>query len=273
MSHVVSLLFHDVYATHPSESGFSSPAADRYKLTTSEFEEQIAGVASSRQRALLLPDDLLDSLRRDRPGFILTVDDGGLSYYTELAGRLETRGWRGACFVSTDFIGRPGFLEAGHIRDLDARGHLIGSHSASHPTRFSACTRNEMDSEWTRSRKRLEDVLGHPVTVASLPGGYFSREVAQAAADAGIQLLFTSEPTTSFRSIHGCLVAGRFTIRPGCRPHHARALVSPARWSRFGAWASWNAKGLIKPLLGESYPSIADRLFARKTLDRTSSPS
>src|SRR5512143_1102489 len=37
----VSLLFHDVYATDPSESGFRSTAADRYKLTVPDFEAQL----------------------------------------------------------------------------------------------------------------------------------------------------------------------------------------------------------------------------------------
>ena len=33
----VSLLFHDVYRDDPSESGFFSAAANRYKLTVSDF--------------------------------------------------------------------------------------------------------------------------------------------------------------------------------------------------------------------------------------------
>jgi hypothetical protein len=122
-----------------------------------------------------------------------------------------------------------------------------------------------MAVEWTRSRKTLEDLLGHSVTVASVPGGYFSRGVARAAGDAGLQLLFTSEPETKLRRINmsGVVVAGRFTVRRGCRPGAARALVSPAPWARRRAWAGWNAKGLVKPLLGPSYPRLADWLLTR----------
>src|SRR5678815_2341546 len=74
----VSLLFHDVYASDTAESGFRSPAADRYKLTIPDFEAQLDG---------------LEHLRMPDPGSpipaVITVDDGGLSYYTVVAERLE----------------------------------------------------------------------------------------------------------------------------------------------------------------------------------------
>ena len=44
----VSLLFHDVYESNPSESGFRSPAADRYKLSVPEFEAQLDRLAQLR---------------------------------------------------------------------------------------------------------------------------------------------------------------------------------------------------------------------------------
>jgi peptidoglycan/xylan/chitin deacetylase (PgdA/CDA1 family) len=186
------------------------------------------------------------------------VDDGGVSYYTMLADRLEALGWRGHCFVSTDAIGSRGFLDAAQIRELDARGHMIGSHSASHPSRFSACSVDRMQREWTRSRQALEDLLGREVVVASVPGGYYSRTVAHAARDAGLRMLFTSEPVTSIHDEQGCTVIGRFPIRRGDGPDTARRLVLPAPWTRWSAWVTWNAKGVIKPLLGPAYTRVAD---------------
>ena len=240
----VSLLFHDVYAADPRESGFASSAADRYKLSAVDFDAQLDGLASVRGDT--------------QPPFLITVDDGGVSYYTMLADRLEALGWRGHCFVSTDAIGTRGFLDAAQIRELDARGHVIGSHAASHPTRFSACGTDRMRQEWTRSRHALEDLLGHEVVLASVPGGYYSNKVAHAARDAGVRMLFTSEPITAIRDEQGCHVLGRFTIRRGDAPDLARRLVLPAPWTRWSAWARWNAKGLVKPLLGPAYTRLAD---------------
>jgi peptidoglycan/xylan/chitin deacetylase (PgdA/CDA1 family) len=248
----VSLLFHDVFVRHPGESGFSSPAADRYKLSLPEFDAQIAGLAEYEKSG----GNTAGPAR-------ITVDDGGVSYYTAVADRLEAHGWRGYCFVSTAFIGASGFLSIDQVRELDARGHIIGSHSASHPGRFSKLSEEEMHREWVQSRRVLEDLLGHPVTVASVPGGYFSRAVATTAAAAGLQLLFTSEPVHATHCVSGCTIAGRFAVRHGAPRDFCQKLLRQAPWTRYGEWARWNAKGLVKPLLGSTYPHVANWIHSR----------
>lgn len=269
----ISLLFHDVYGAAPVESGFRSDAADRYKLARPDFIAQLDGVARVRVDAPLVaagPGAVAPFAPGARPAlsgkppFLITVDDGGVSYYTVIADALEARGWRGHCFVSTDFIGTDGFLAAAQLRELDRRGHVIGSHSASHPARFSACSFDQMVREWGHSRRVLEDILGRRVDVASVPGGYFSPAVARAAYIAGIRVLFTSEPVTAVADSHGCTLIGRFTIRRGDRPDAAQRYVLPAPWARASAWIGWNAKGLVKPLLGPSYMRISDWLHAAR---------
>ena len=269
---VISLLFHDVYVSHPDESGFASDAANRYKLTLADFDAQLAGVDAVRSD---LPITATDAAIRFEPHstrvpFLVTVDDGGVSYHQWIAERLERRGWRGHCFVSTDHIGRRGFLSVDQIRDLAARGHVIGSHSASHPARFSALPFDQMVSEWSRSRAILEDLLGTIVDVASVPGGYYSPVVARAAREAGIRVLFTSEPVTSVDVTDDLTIIGRYTIRRGDPADRAQRLLSASRWTRSQAWASWNAKGLIKPLLGPSYIRIADWRLATRPSSRAS---
>jgi len=296
---IVSLLFHDVYFRDPSESGFDSAAADRYKLPLAEFDAQLRGVARVRGDEPVLAGEMLaaglkacattlpglnseattlagpnsgattqqSAAQRFSPAsfFTITVDDGGESYYTVAADRLEALGWCGHCFVTTDEIGRPGFVTASQIRQLDARGHAIGSHTASHPARFSTCTPERMRTEWTQSRQALEDIVGHEVTIASVPGGAFSTAVARAAAEAGARVLFTSEPTTAVHEQDGCLIVGRFTVRAGSRRDFASRIVLPSSQTRQSEWTGWNAKKLIKPLLGSTYARVADWLLAPRT--------
>jgi len=273
---VVSLLFHDVYANEPSESGFISDAANRYKLTVDDFNTQLAGAHAVRSDLPILATRIMSRdnahIRRGAAAFAITVDDGGASYYTTIAEQLETRGWRGHCFITTDFIGSHGFLSSSQVRELDQRGHVIGVHSASHPARFSALPFHQIASEWTRSRATLEDILGRPVEVGSVPGGYYSPAVARAAYESGIRVLFTSEPVTTVAVKHGCVLVGRFTIRRGDPGDLARRLVSASSGARSMAWASWNAKGLVKPLLGRSYIRIADWLLATDPARRMSQP-
>jgi peptidoglycan/xylan/chitin deacetylase (PgdA/CDA1 family) len=243
----VSLLFHDVYVSDPGESGFRSAAADRYKLSVPEFEAQLDGLVELR---IPTPDASLPA--------VLTFDDGGSSFHTVIADRLEALGLRAQCFVSTDYIGERGFLTPQQVRELDARGHTIGTHSASHPARFSALTTSEMRREWSDSRQRLEDIVDHPVTVGSVPGGYFSRAVAEAAAAAGLRTLYTSEPTTRPSTLDGLRIVGRFTLRRGHPPDMALRFASAAPWARCRAWIGWNTKALVKPVLGASYSRVAD---------------
>jgi hypothetical protein len=122
-----------------------------------------------------------------------------------------------------------------------------------------------MREEWVRSRAVLEDILGHAVDVASVPGGYFSAAVARSAAETGMRTLFTSEPTTTLGHHSGCALIGRFTIRRGHAPDTARKFAEPAPWTRCSAWATWNAKGLVKPLLGPAYMRVADWIHRRPT--------
>lgn len=259
----ISLLFHDVYVADPAESGFVSDAANRYKLPVAEFEMQLEQIASVRTDApVRIAQAPFSGRAAAIPPYTITFDDGGVSYHSLIADRLEARAWRGHCFVSTDFIGQRGFLDTAQLRDLDARGHVIGSHSASHPVRFSTLSFAQMVREWRTSRLLLEDLLGHAVQVGSVPGGYFSATVARAAREAGLTELFTSEPVTTMEERDGLTVIGRFTIRLGDAPDAARRLLAREPWARSVAWASWNAKGLVKPLLGPTYSRVADWICA-----------
>jgi len=256
VTHLLSFLFHDVYRVRPDESGFVGSAADRYKLSVTEFDRQLAGLLLVREDWPLLITRSIGSANCTSR-FAVTVDDGGISYRTYVADRLEELGWRGHCFVTTGCIGRRGFLDRAQIRELFQRGHVIGSHSVSHPARFSTCSWNQMVGEWKDSRETLSDLLGEDVTVASVPGGYYSERVAIAASEAGFRALFTSEPETRMRMVNGCMVTGRFTVRNSCGPDFTArlALLRPSALLR--EWLSWNGKKVAKSVLGSAYPRVA----------------
>jgi hypothetical protein len=86
---LVSLLFHDVYRHSPDESGFRSPGANRYKLTIDALSSQFDGVAVARADRSLLVTELAGGSARQRLPFLITVDDGGVSYHRIIADRRE----------------------------------------------------------------------------------------------------------------------------------------------------------------------------------------
>ena len=195
---------------------------------------------------------------------LLTFDDGGVSFHHPIADLLESRGWRGHFFITTDRIGTPGFLTEAQLRELDRRGHIIGSHSCSHPTRMAALNRADLDREWRQSIARLSAVLGDAVKVASVPGGYYSRDVAESAAAAGIEALFTSEPTAQVGMLSGCRVLGRYVVQRGMPPEWSAGFAtgSPAHCWRQSAL--WKAKRIAKSLGGSAYLQLRQTILERK---------
>jgi peptidoglycan/xylan/chitin deacetylase (PgdA/CDA1 family) len=136
---------------------------------------------------------------------------------------------------------------------LRRRGHVIGSHSFSHPVRMSHCSREELTDEWTRSIKTLSDILGEQVDTASVPGGYYSKRVGETAAAAGVRVLFNSEPTTAVHDVSGCLVVGRYNIFRGMPPGVSGDLVSVHSQARSRQWLYWNFKKIGKRVAGRPY--------------------
>ena len=254
-----TLEYHDIVAGDDFEaSGFGGAAAASYKLGRASFTGHLGAIAAAGARVARV-----DELPAGPAPVLLTFDDGGSGALSAAAPALEPYRWPGHFFVTTGRIGSAGFLDAAGIRALDAAGHVIGSHSESHPIRFAALPRAEMLREWTASREALEAILGRAVTVASVPGGYFSPAVAETAAEAGIRLLFTSEPVSRVGEIAGCRVFGRYTLRRASTAAEAAALAAGRPAARAGQWVGWNAKKVVKRLGGRAYLALRERIFER----------
>lgn len=257
------LLYHDVVENADWESsGFTGPGTAKYKLNRAEFEAHLAAVASVRDTPANRAHDLVNADASSLP-FLLTFDDGGESASTCVAAVLEKHTWCGHFFVTAGKIGERGFLTPDQIRTLRRNGHIIGSHSFSHPVRMSHCTREKLLEEWTTSLRILSDILGEQVDTASVPGGYYSMRVGETAAAAGIRILFNSEPTTRIHVVSGCVVVGRYNIFRGTPATVSGELVSRHSKARSRQWVFWNVKKIAKRVAGKPYLA-ARQLLLRK---------
>lgn len=268
-THAVTLLFHDVVPEGRWESsGFQGAGADVYKLDCARFHGHLQAIAQSLRSKPITAIELLAGARppADSP-VLLTFDDGGVSASLHIAGMLDEFGWKAHFLVTAGRIGTPGFLDAAQIRDLHRRGHVIGSHSYSHPLRMALCSTAALNDEWRRSTLVLSEILGEPIRVASVPGGYYSRQVAVAADTAGIELLFNSEPVTHLRTVAGCLVVGRFTAQRSTPPAWSAAIVAGGGQARIRQYLFWNAKKIAKILLGGLWLRARVTLLSRRSAD------
>lgn len=260
---ICSLIYHDVVPPGGYDtSGFQSPDADIYKLTVDEFERHLDALSAFTATSAF---DALSGRSSGREAFAITFDDGGASAIDRIARLLESRGWVGHFFVATDYIGTPGFLTPAQIVELAARGHVIGSHSCSHPLVMSRCSRAQLLSEWSRSVTALSGILGSRVTIASIPGGSYSRAVAEAAAECGIRVLFTSEPTVHTHTVEGCTVLGRYSVQAATPAAKAAALVSGDWRVRSGEAAYWNFKKILKAAGGSAWLKFRRAVLASRS--------
>jgi peptidoglycan/xylan/chitin deacetylase (PgdA/CDA1 family) len=260
----ISIGYHDIVDERQRPPNDGSRHGGRYKLDQGHFRGHMDAIWRSVDHASVRVIDRAWQWQGETPLF-LTFDDGALSAYTVVAGELEKRGWRGHFFVTTDWIGRPGFVDPRQIRELHARGHVIGSHSCSHPARMSKLGWAELLREWKQSRAILSDILQEPVETASVADGYYSRKVGEAAAAAGIQVLFTSEPSAKVSVVDGCLILGRYSIQSRTPAGVSGAIAARDRWPRLRQAMLWQAKKPIKAIAGESYFTIRRLLLSRSS--------
>jgi peptidoglycan/xylan/chitin deacetylase (PgdA/CDA1 family) len=258
----LAIMYHDVVENGDFESsGFPGEGANVYKLRRQDFERHLEAIRDA------VPEGTVTAISSSQhsiaPEVFLTFDDGGVSFASPIADLLEAHGWRGHFFITTDRIGQPGFLGAAQIRDLFRRGHVIGSHSHTHPTRMAALCRAEMDDEWQRSLSILSSIVGVDVKLASVPGGYYSRQVGESAAAAGVEALFTSEPTMEVGIGTGCLVIGRYAIQRGMGPEWSGGLAARRRSFRWRQTALWKAKRVAKLLGGSAYLRLRQAILEK----------
>jgi peptidoglycan/xylan/chitin deacetylase (PgdA/CDA1 family) len=253
----ISLMYHDVVEDARSESN-AARRVTPYSLTYQNFRRHLASI---RQQATICVIRNRNPWTEKTPIF-LTFDDGELSAYSCAAPALEDHNWRGHFFITTDSIGKPGFVDRAQIRELHARGHVIGSHSCSHPEQMSHLSNSELIKEWSVSCAILSEILAERVVVASVPAGLYSSRVGKAAAAAGIEVLFTSEPTMATWFEDGCLILGRYCIQ-GHMPTLLSGKIADGRvWPRWSQTAAWQAKKAVRVLTGESYFTIRSFLLS-----------
>jgi peptidoglycan/xylan/chitin deacetylase (PgdA/CDA1 family) len=241
-------MYHDVDEGNP----------DIYNVEPARFSEHLDAIERAVGRPPAAVEDVSDG------DWMITFDDGGAS--ARHAGEeLARRGWRGHFFIATDLIGQLNYLDWDGVRAVAGMGHVIGSHSCSHPDRMAACSWEQLMDEWTKSAEVLARELGQPVRTASVPGGLYSREVGRAAAVAGYTSLFTSLPSQRLRSIDGCRLIGRYALRRDSSAGDAAAAAAGAArpWAR--QRAAWELRGAAKAVAGKRYESVRRALLARRS--------
>ena len=243
---IATFLYHDV-ADDPTTSGYQRPGALAYRHTVSALSDHLDQMAASGRTTRAI-----DEIDFEHSGRFLTItfDDGGKSALAA-CDLLNARKWKGHFFIVTSLLKDPLFLDPQAIRYIRSCGHVIGSHSHTHPDIFRSQSLEKMNQEWSTSCSRLSDLLGESCQVASVPGGDISPRVFESADASGIRYLFTSEPWLRPRKVGNCWVLGRVCPKVGTPSSQI------ARLARFQGWneqlLSRRAKNLVRFALHPLY--------------------
>jgi peptidoglycan/xylan/chitin deacetylase (PgdA/CDA1 family) len=171
--------------------GLDAPAAHgevRYTVHRDAFREQL-----SHLDALRVPIVSLPQLLAGADGVCVSFDDGEESVFAKAAPLLAHFGGVGVAYVTSDWVGSPGYLSVAHLRQLAGLAWTIGAHGKSHRYLVELGDRDLAD-ELRGARHALEDALGAPVADLALPGGRGDARVFAAAHAAGYTSIATSLP-------------------------------------------------------------------------------
>lgn len=251
----IVLMYHDIFRDSVKESGLSDDSADVYKVSESNFRSQVKAIS----------DYLVNNnLSKDR--VIFTFDDGGVSFLRVVAPILEEYCFTGLFFIITNRIGAEGFLSVDDIIDLKRRGHIIGSHSHSHPDNISVLQRDQIDEEWQESVSFLNNLLGVNVEYASIPNGYQSNNVLNSANQCGLRYLYTSTPTTKRKKMGDMIVIGRYVVLQGFSSNDVIKVISKPGYRTY-LYLRWSVLNLLHHILGTKYESIKTKILKRLRKD------
>jgi len=137
---------------------------------------------------------------------LISFDDGHRSNYDVAAPLLEEHGFTGWFFVSSGRVRTEHatdratagydageYMSHAEMRDLIARGHVVGCHTHSHVRLSESLTVAELHGEIVRSRQALAHALADPIDNFCWVGGErwsYSARAAQAIRDAGYARAF-----------------------------------------------------------------------------------
>lgn len=165
----------------------------------------------------------------------LTFDDGFVDVLENALPVLRWHNFSSIQFLVADLLGKTNswqqkagdtsqpLMNQTQVRDWLSARQEIGSHTLTHPwlTRIPLATAKE---EITASKKKLEDLFGHPVEHFCYPYGDWNRAVRDLVEQAGYKTACTTERGTNDAN-QDPFALKRFTVRYPTR-----------NWKSLGAW-------------------------------------
>lgn len=178
------------HSVRPHIAG-ESKIQDRYDITPELLEKQLIYMNDNGYRTITL-DELVRDVENGtttpvaKP-VILTFDDGWRNQYQYAFPLLKKYRATATFYIYTNHIGkRKHSLTWEEVKEMDAAGMTIGSHTITHPF-LKNLSHDEIKKEIFDSKKILEKELGKPVVHFASPFGDTSPEIVNLIREAGYE--------------------------------------------------------------------------------------
>ena len=163
----------------------------RYVVREDDFRAQMDAMAASGKFGVGVSEWLAAPAASAANQVVITFDDGCETDLIAAAPILQAHAFGATCYLTVDFLDRPGFLTRTQVRELAATGIEIGSHSVSHAY-LSDLDDAALHREIVESRHELELLAGVTIRSFSCPGGRYDDRVLSVARKAGYESVTTS---------------------------------------------------------------------------------
>jgi peptidoglycan/xylan/chitin deacetylase (PgdA/CDA1 family) len=178
----------------------------RWRIHPDDFEQQLKLLRAKGYYSLTFEQwRAAANMRRVLPGkpILITFDDGYEDFPREAAPLLLRYGFRATIFVVSELVGRSNVWDSEleeslplmgweTIERLASEGLDFGSHSALHRP-LVTLDQGQLAEDLARSKRSIEEHLGHAVTSVSYPFGLHDATVESVAAACGYEYGVTTD--------------------------------------------------------------------------------
>ena len=260
---LVCLMYHNVTIASPRLSGGPS----HFAVSRQSFNEHLTLLANAGFSGV----SLAEAIAAPTPSQVaISFDDGDRGQFEHGFKELVARRMRATFFITTGWVGRPGYVTWEDLREMRAAGMSIQSHTVTHPF-LSEADEQRLMEELRNSKAALDDALEQDTDMLALPGGDFPKpSLRRLFPQAGYRVIATSRwGTNSVAPIQ----AGQLRYIRRCT---VRGKLDPASFLRIAAGDPWlgmrhsmldGALGAVRKALGR--PRYAR--WRRRLLDAASS--
>ena len=184
---VISLCFHKV-----------SYDGDNFTVTPEAFRQIIVDIKNAGYTFVDVNDirNINNGvMKMPKKAAFLGFDDGYKDNHDIAMPILMNEGAKATFFLVSDFVGKPGWMTEGDIRELLQNGFTIGSHTVDHSD-LTGIDEVEVRREFIQSKVDLEQMFGEEIFSIAYPLGYEDQGViTEASKHYDVGFIATIEPS------------------------------------------------------------------------------